>query len=363
MTQSEIQLDPEDRPSRRERLMAWLRQTQFVLYTAIVVCLLVLTFVWPRVFIFIPSGHLGVLYRPLQGGTVTDQVWGEGLHIIAPWNKLYDYEGRLQQETLKFDVLSDEGLTLGLEVAVRFRPNRDMLGYLHKDIGSSYFNRLIEPEVEAHARRTFGSRAAHELYSSAHGVLQELEQIPSLGRFQESGNTTSSRPYVHIQQLMLTSIHLPKLVEGAIGNKYRQEQLMLEYKYKLEREEKEAERKRIEAAGIRDYKSITGRIPEDILRWRAIDANLELSQSPNSKVVVMGGGSGGLPLLMNIGDSTNAPTAPAPSVPPPTPPLTKNANAKGRGDAKLSTPVSGLAPLGNQKSTPQDTKSSEPLRP
>ena len=233
-----IELDSEIPPTWRERLADWLTRLQFAIYSTLAVCLIVLGFLWPRMFIVIPAGHEGVLYQTVAGGTVTNRRLGEGLRIIAPWNKLTIYEVRLQQKTLNFQVLSDEGLTLGVQVAVRFRPREEMLGYLHKDVGENYFERLIKPEIEAHVRRTFGSRPAHDLYATVSDVLQEIAQFPLIGRFEVGSGGVSSRPYVDVQDLKLVTIELPKIVDDSISEKYHQEQLMLAYKYKLEREGK-----------------------------------------------------------------------------------------------------------------------------
>jgi len=272
---------------------------QFYAYTTLIVLLLILGFLWQRIFISVPSGSYAVMYRFFAGGTVTNRVWAEGLNIIPPWDSLTIYETRLQTRTLKFDVLSEEGLNLDVEVAVRYRPNKEMLGFLHQDIGTDYFDRLIEPEVHAHVRRTFGARPAHEIYSSARDFLQELGQIPVLGRLEEGNGKPTSVPYVVIQELKLMDIKLPEIVQTAIAEKYRQEQLLLEYRYKLDREEKEAERKRTEAAGIRDYNLIASKISPELLRWRSIDATADLAKSPNSKVVVLSGGQGAQ-LLLNV---------------------------------------------------------------
>lgn len=267
-------------------------------------------------FIVIPSGFRGVMYRTVQGGTVTNRIWGEGLHVIPPWDRLTPYEVRLKQDTVNFKVLSDEGLSLGVQVVVRHRPQEDMLGFLQKDIGPEYFERLIKPEVEAHIRRTFGGRPAHEIYASVRDVLQEMGQFPLIGRAEQSGKGASSRPYLYVQELKLVAIELPKIVEEAILEKYHQEQLMLAYRYKLEREEKEADRKRTEAAGIRDFNLIAGKVSPDMLRWRSIDAALDLAKSPNSKVVVLGGGQGGLTMQLNMGDTLPSSAPKEPNAPP-----------------------------------------------
>lgn len=319
---------PTERPTWRERIAAQLIRLQFYIYTALVLLLIVLTFLWPRVFITIPPGSRGVMFRFLGEGTITDRTWPEGLHIIPPWDKLTLYEVRLQHQNLDFEVLSVEGLALTVKIAVRYQPNIRILGYLHQDIGPEYFERLVRPEIEAHVRRTFGTRPAHELYASTRDMLQELSQVPMLARRGVAeaaidGGELDGLPYVDVQELKLTGVVLPPIVEAAIAEKYRQEQLMLEYEYKLEREEREAERKRTEAAGIRDYNLIAGEVSHDLLRWRSIDATTALATSDNSKVVVLGGGGNdGMQMLLNVGEDRDAAKGPAtvPAVPQATPP-------------------------------------------
>lgn len=318
---------PERPPgTRRARLFAWMTRAQFAIYTFVLLGVLVIGYLWPRIFVVIPPGSAGVMYRTLAGGTVTDRTWSEGLHVIPPWDKMYTYDLRLQRKELSFQVLSDEGLDLGVRLVVEYRPAPDMLGFLHKDIGENYFAAFIQPEIEAHIRKTFGDRPAHEIYASMRDLLQEVEQISLIGKLDRDGQALASKPYVFVQAIKLTQVELPRLVEDAIHDKYHQEQLMLAYRYKLEREEKEAERKRTEAAGIRDFNLIAGKVSPDMLKWRGIDAALELARSNNSKVIVFGGGQGGTPLQLNLAESagvTPPPPGPAdgdkPPVPPPVP--------------------------------------------
>lgn len=305
--------EADDRSPLRKWVEKTLGQVEYITYTALVVALLLLGFLWPRMFITIPTGSQGVMYRYFAGGTVTDRVWGEGLHIIPPWDHLTVYEVRLQQKTLNFDVLSDEGLNLQVSVSVKFRPNSGMLGHLHRDIGPDYFERMIRPDIQAHVRRTFGDRAAYEIYSSANDLLQELRRISALGRH-ELGDGEEERPYVQLEDLELVDLELPDVVLAAIAETYRQKQLKLEYEHKLEREEAEAQRKRTEASGIRDYNAIIGELSPDVLRWRDLEATSELARSPNSKVLVLGGGAGSNSSLMfNVGGDSSSASATAAS--------------------------------------------------
>jgi regulator of protease activity HflC (stomatin/prohibitin superfamily) len=340
-TRASLKDDAESGSTRREWLEAQLDRIQFTTYTLLVLFLIAVGYFWPKIFIVVPAGQRGVMFRYFKGGTVKDRIWGEGLNITPPWDSLSLYDIRLQQNTLKLQVLSEDGLTLGVSVAVSYRLNQEMLGYLQQDIGADYFDRMIRPQVESHARRIFGERSAHQIYSSAGEVLHELGNVPRLGGFVPRDGS-GARPYLDILELKLLSVELPKVVENAIADKYRQEQLMLEYRYKLEREQKESERKRTEAAGIRDYVVISGLNPLDLLRWRSIEAAQELAKSNNTKILLLGG-QNGLPVMLNIGDGkesslpaaggtagSSAPatkTAETPTQAPPPIPLKKEAPA------------------------------------
>ncbi|PRQ08472.1 prohibitin family protein [Enhygromyxa salina] len=282
----------------RDRTYNWFQRVSFLVYSIIIVVLLALGMLWPRVFIVVESGHHAVKYEPLGGGTVTnpEHLYGEGIHVIVPWDSLYIYETRLQQRFLEFNMLSDEGLSLEIVISVRYRPERDMLGFLHQDIGTEYYERLIRPQLEAHVRETLGHRPAHEIYSSAGDLVQELNHVTTLTRI---GDAT--KPYVIVQEVKLVNVDLPDIVDQAIADRYRQEQLRLEYDDRLLREEKEAERKRIEAKGIADYNDIIG---PDSLRWRDIEAVKALAESPNAKIIMLGGGGtsqdGQPPLMFSL---------------------------------------------------------------
>ncbi len=300
----------EERPPR-EVVWGWFRDAQFLFYSLSLVILMVLAYIAPLIFITVPTGYSAVMYRYFMGGTVTDTIWGEGLHVIPPWDTLTLYESRLIEQRIHFNVLSEEGLDLGVEISIRYRPNKDMLGFLHQDIGPQYYERLIKPEVESHVRKTFGSRPAHEIYASTGDLTQELRGISMLGRIDDSSEDISSESYIQVQEIKLVDIDLPPVVERYIAAKYGEEQAMLEYDYKLIREEKEAERKRIWAAGLRDASSIASSLSPDLLRWRDIDATLALAKSTNAKVMLLGSGSGDHPLIFNLGEGPSSGTHPA----------------------------------------------------
>ena len=102
-----------------------------------------------------------------------------------------------------------------------------------------------------------------------------------------------------MNDVLVRDVTLPAAIKDAIERKLSQEQTSLEYKFKLEIAEKEAEKQRIEAQGKADANRIlSASLTDKILKDKGIEATLKLAQSPNSKVVVVGGGGDGLPLIL-----------------------------------------------------------------
>ena len=102
-----------------------------------------------------------------------------------------------------------------------------------------------------------------------------------------------------MQALLIRSIKLPDQIKAAIESKLQQEQEALAYQFRLNKEKSEAERKRIEAEGIAAYNRIINEsLTDKVLQQKGIDATLQLSQSNNTKVVIVGSGKNGLPLIL-----------------------------------------------------------------
>lgn len=305
-------MQPEPPPTSRPAPVLATQQALWV-YVALLTCALLLGVLWQRMVRTIPAGHHGVMFYRLGIGTATERAWDEGLYIIAPWNQLTAYETRLQTRTVSLKVPSEEGMEMNVSVSLRFRPHIESLGHLHKDIGPDYFDRLILPEVHGHLRKILGKRKAQAIYTGAHDILEEVAHVPLIRRLRQGANQPGrsdqeppAPPYVLLEELRVLDIVRPTLVADAVNEKQRQEQLSLEYKHRLQREEQEAERKRVEAAGIRDYNHLVGPLSPDILKWRNLETTLELARSNNAKVVVLGSNPGTLPMMLNLGDSAPA---------------------------------------------------------
>lgn len=242
--------------------------------------------------ITIGSGEAGVLYRTFGGGVVTDQPpLGEGFHLVAPWNKVFVYEVRQQEVFEKMQVLSSNGLEIKLDASAWFEPKYESLGKLHQDKGEAYVQRILLPTIRSAARSVVGRYTPEQLYSSKRDAIQA--EI-----FEETKKIVEGQ-YIQLNEVLVRDVTLPPTIKEAIERKLKQEQESLEYEFRLITAEKEAKRQIIEAQGKADAnKILSASLTDKILQDKGIEATLKLSQSPNAKVVVVGSGESGLPLIL-----------------------------------------------------------------
>ncbi|AZQ58199.1 prohibitin family protein [Maribacter sp. MJ134] len=240
----------------------------------------------------IGSGEAGVLYKTFGGGVVTDEPpLGEGFHIVAPWNKVYVYEVRQQEVLEKMNVLSSNGLDIKLEASAWFEPIRSDLGKLHQEKGEAYIQRVLLPTIRSAARSVVGRYTPEQLYSSKRDAIQQ--EI-----FDETKKIVEGE-YIQLNEILVRDVTLPPTIKDAIERKLKQEQESLEYEFRLVTAKKEAEKVTIEAQGKADANRIlSASLTDKILQDKGIDATLKLSESPNAKVIVVGSGDSGLPLIL-----------------------------------------------------------------
>lgn len=246
---------------------------------------------WSRILVVIKPGEAGVLYRMLTSGTVTDQVYTEGLHVVMPLNTMYKYDTRVQVIFHDIEVLTKSGLPIKLHLAVRFQPIFELLGLLHQNVGGDYANKIILPQIESVLRRNIGNYTPEDIYTNKDGVLSNIITLA----LEEVG-----RKYIQVDDIIIRSVELPESVRASIETKIVNEQQYLAYDFKLKTEEQEAKRKKIEASGLDEFQKIISRsLSEEVLKWQGIRATTELAKSQNAKVVVIGSGQNGLPIILN----------------------------------------------------------------
>jgi regulator of protease activity HflC (stomatin/prohibitin superfamily) len=238
------------------------------------------------------------------------------------------------------EILSRDGLSMKINIVYRFQLYQDAVPVVHQYVGSDWAETLVRPEVAARARDVLSQNTPAEIYASRRSdieqqilgsvrshlysefepvnaglsALDDRQSIPiprktplAASRFFDLPKHSQCRdqkrwnhlPWITVDAVLIRAITLPHAVAAAIERKNEQQQALQEYDYRLQREQKESARKQIEAQGIAAFqRTVSGGITDDYLRWRGIEATLALARSSNSKVVVIGSGKDGLPIIL-----------------------------------------------------------------
>ena len=245
------------------------------------------------IFYVIESTERAVIFYKFGKGLDKEDVIKPGFGIKAPWNDIYKFDitDNLVEETI--DVLDGSGLSINVDVTMNFHLSYDSVGEIYETYQFDFLRRLVRPVFRSTVRDVMGRYTAEEIYSTKRAEVENLIQEEASEVLKQPGNN------IILKSLLIRSITLPAQIKGAIENKLQQEQEALAYQYRLEREKSEAERKRIEANGEANAnKIINSSLTPALLRMRGIEATTKLAESPNSKVVVIGSGKDGLPLIL-----------------------------------------------------------------
>lgn len=246
---------------------------------------------WNSLTYTIDPGEKAVIFRKFQGGLDKDKVYNQGFHVKWPWDDVYIYDVKLSEDISTMEVLSKNGLTIKAELSYRYKPVDDRIGYIHDQIGPEYHSKIIIPEIRSATREVIGKYLPEELYSSKREDIQD--EI-----FQRSAKSMTEKG-LELDAVLIRDIVLPEKLQAAIERKLEQEQKSLEYEFKIQQAKKEAERQRIEAEGKAKANNIvSASLTAKILQEKGIEATLKLANSPNAKVVVVGSGESGLPIIL-----------------------------------------------------------------
>lgn len=278
------------------------------------VLVILIAFMLPAMVVTIPAGHLGVEWKRFGGGTVLNETIPEGTSTIFPWDKIFVYDARLQSVDREFEVLSSDGLKLKVDLAWRYRVIPSVLGELHQYLGPNYPETLLAPSVGARARDVIALYRPEDIYTSHRLEIQnqisESVRYDLKHRFAAKGGVP--KEWIVLEDVLVKRIVLPDGVEESIVRKNMARHEVEQYALIVEKELKETERKRVEALGIRNFQEIVSSgMTDSYLRWRGIEATLELARSNNAKVVIVGNNkTGGLPLISIAGETPSKPEAP-----------------------------------------------------
>jgi prohibitin 1 len=234
------------------------------------------------------TGHVGVL---TLFGKVTGETLGEGIHLINPLKT--NNEMSIQTQTIKesANVPSSEGLMMALDTSLIYHLNPDSAAHVFQAIGADYEDKVVENTLRSAIREATASHTANALYTG------EREMVAN--EIQQKITTELGKRGISVEAVLLRDIQLPATLKASIEAKQQAEQEALAMNFRLQKETQEAQRKRIEAAGVRDFQQIVAQgITPSLLEWKGIEATETLAKSANTKVVVIGNNKNGLPLIL-----------------------------------------------------------------
>lgn len=257
---------------------------RFRLWVGGLLATLLLLLLWDRIVIPIGSGESGVLWSPLSDGTMMNRRFTEGCWVIWPWNRMAVYDLRYQEMHGKADVRTSDGLHVAVDVTIRYRPRANELTQLHQAVGPRYRETVLWPDTIAALQQVVGGFKPAELTASGEAGLAR--------RVEAATRRSVERHWVDLDRVLITRVTLPERVQAQIQEKLADEQKVISASLKRQTW-------LIEAEGAREFQARTG---TPLVKWRGVDALEKLAQSPNAKVVVLGGGKE-MPFVLDAGSA------------------------------------------------------------
>lgn len=274
-----------ERAIRRKR-----REFKLLLWIIFLIIIFIFILLFDNIVVPVKSGHVGVKWKRFLEGTITDRYYDEGTHFLLPWNKMYIYDIRQKEISDTLNVLTINGLTIHLSMSYIFRPNKEMIGYLHKEIGQDYAQKILVPLMRSVVRSIIGQYTPEEFYTSQKDIIENIVQLSA---------QNANHHFIRLDNLLVKELNLPAQITKAIENKLKQQQIAQQYEFIITQAEKDAKRKLIEAEAIKKYNKILSEgLDSKVLQWHGIEATKKISESENAKVIIIGPGKEGLPLIL-----------------------------------------------------------------
>jgi prohibitin 1 len=240
-------------------------------------------------FTVVPAGNVGVVDI---FGVVSDNTLKSGINLVNPFTHVVKFSVQTTEHKESMQVLSREGLTIGLEISALYRLEPDSAASVYRKIGTDYSDVVLVPQFRSISRAVTASFQASALYSTEREKLGSTIQTELAAALKPRG--------IFVETTPLRNVALPTQLTEAIEQKQRAEQESQRMEFILTKEKQEADRKRIEAKGIADFQTIVAQgISEQLLRWKGIEATEKIAQSPNTKVIIVGAGKDGLPIILD----------------------------------------------------------------
>ncbi|MGN6181561.1 MAG: prohibitin family protein [Mucilaginibacter sp.] len=252
-------------------------------------------------FKIIEPGEVGV---QTLFGSVQSDVLESGPHLINPFVNITTFSVQTQNYTMSaksnegqiegddaIRVLSSDGLEVTIDLSILYRVMPSKAPYILQNIGREYEDKIVRPITRTAIRDNAVNYAAVDLYSDKRQEFQYKINKTISENFARNG--------LEVQQILVRNITLPESVRQSIESKIQAEQDAQKMQFVLQKEKQEADRKRIEAQGIADYqKIISSGLTQQQLEYQSILAQKQIATSPNTKVIIIGGGRGN-PIMLS----------------------------------------------------------------
>jgi regulator of protease activity HflC (stomatin/prohibitin superfamily) len=263
----------------------------------------------PEILHVIPAGYVGVIYNPLANGVITKYTLNEGAHLVMPWNKITQYSIQTQIETINVEVLTLDQLKTKATVIFQYEIDPKTVPFLHKYIGVDYVSKIVKPEVTQITRQVIGKISSKDAFTSSLTAVAKDIAIDTNERIINSFNPDglTKLHLLDINSVQITNIEYPEAVAEAMQRKVTEQAKADAMVWVLQGAQREAERKKIEAGGIKSFQDTIGSgLTENYLRLTGIQASEKLASSNNAKIVIFGSGQSGLPLIFDDFKNSNS---------------------------------------------------------
>ena len=227
----------------------------------------------------IKPGEVGVKQKL---GKLSDNYKTQGTIWFNPFTaKVIKTNIQVQDNELSLSLPSKEGLSVQAQISILYRINQDSVPQVIRNLGTGYEN-IISNVFRSAAADVCAQYFAKDMHS---GMRAEIEK-----EILNTMSKTLNPQGILIEAVLMKSIQLPAGLANSIEAKLQAEQDAMRMEFILEQEQLEAQRKIIEATGSKDAQLILSEgLTEEIIQMRSIEAFLELSNSPNAKVIITDG--------------------------------------------------------------------------
>jgi regulator of protease activity HflC (stomatin/prohibitin superfamily) len=230
-------------------------------------------------------------------GSVSEDILIAGTHIVNPFATVSIFSTKTKLFEEPSSVPTREGLNVHLDVGMLYRIIPEKARDIFLNLGEDYEIAYVRPHLASAVRGVTGSVAAEALYNSTREQLQVELTTQMAGILQPKG--------IIVENILLKDIDLPELLKQAIEQKTAAEQEAERMKFVIQKEQQEAQRKKIEAGGIKAFQDIvTQGISDKVLQWKGIEATEKLVDAENQKLLVMGNSKDSLPVLFSNAQAT-----------------------------------------------------------